>query len=754
MINLCDTDNLTEDQKSLLSKGGKFTTVPKHNAKELSKDVHTFCKNLRWKEFFHDDDSDTSMNSTGLADNDPSLVRNKSTAIPPTGRNKALDSYVNFLSSFPKGPTEKHIHFNTSKGEHEALSQLQNDRTIIIKEADKGGAMVIMPNDYITKILTSSSSYAPTTQKAEDSALRKVKLLVTKHKDDLYKDEMDYLTNFESKTSNIYGLPKIHKSKSIIKAISEQKNTCVWTPRPEDLTFRPIIAGPACPTHRLSNLLDILLQPLLVHVPSHIKDTIDFLNKLPSTVQTDTYLVTYDVVNLYGSIPHQLGLEAINYWLHKHPDSVNTRFPHPFISNGLRLILENNVFKFGQDYYIQTKGTAMGTKVGPVYASLVMGYLETQLYSKIREEKGMILADKIVKQWKRFLDDCFITWDPADGSMDYLTETLNGLHPDIQFTVSGDSHQIPFLDVMVIKEGGKIITDIYTKPTDTKNYLLLSSCHPRHVKTGIPITLATRLVTIVSEPTLLEKRLQQLEMDLLNRGYPKSLITNGITKARSKCRQSLLNPSGRGEAREGILPIVTTHNPHNFNFHRLVTNTIDSLRSDTRLRPLVPKLTLINSKRQSANLKAMLTKAKYVDNASSIATMQYQVSKCKDPRCGMCSLMLEGSQYTLEGSGTILKPNNDIDCRALYVIYVIRCMGCHCDYIGSTKHLRHRVALHKSQIKCVQNRNCPVSEHIATCGRGRFKIFPFLKIKSASNSELRQTEIRLIHKHKPKLNSM
>ena len=48
-------------------------------------------------------------------------------------------------------------------------------------------------------------------------------------------------------------------------------------------------------------------------IKSYIKDTTDFLTKLPNTVDENNSLLTFDVKNLYGSIPHDLGLEAIRY---------------------------------------------------------------------------------------------------------------------------------------------------------------------------------------------------------------------------------------------------------------------------------------------------------------------------------------------------------------------------------------------------------------------------------------------------------
>jgi hypothetical protein len=70
------------------------------------------------------------------------------------------------------------------------------------------------------------------------------------------------------KSSNIYGLPKIHKCKSIIDAIHEQNASYIHTNDRKDLKFRPIIAGPNCRTSHLSAFIDEILKPLLPQVKS------------------------------------------------------------------------------------------------------------------------------------------------------------------------------------------------------------------------------------------------------------------------------------------------------------------------------------------------------------------------------------------------------------------------------------------------------------------------------------------------------
>ena len=46
------------------------------------------------------------------------------------------------------------------------------------------------------------------------------------------------------------------------------------------------------------------------------------------------------------------------------------------------LVLTLNCFSFGGNYYKQTNGVAMGTKMGPSYANLFVGFIEHQFFSQ------------------------------------------------------------------------------------------------------------------------------------------------------------------------------------------------------------------------------------------------------------------------------------------------------------------------------------------------------------------------------------
>ena len=192
----------------------------------------------------------------------------------------------------------------------------------------------------INKLLGNTDFY----KQLDDNPYKKVKKeyekLITNFKNGLTQDEIDYLIKFERKESIFYGLPKIHKSREKSEQCKTNENTYIEISVTEGMNFRTIVAGPENETHRLSTFINILLKPMVKHVKSFIRDSTDFLNHLPKTVSPDSYLVSFDIENLYSNITYELGLEAINYWLDKRPEDMDKRIDKDFIKRGTKFILE------------------------------------------------------------------------------------------------------------------------------------------------------------------------------------------------------------------------------------------------------------------------------------------------------------------------------------------------------------------------------------------------------------------------------
>ena len=132
--------NRTACEIQLLSKGLKYTPTPQRNHHELKTDIKSYTRRLRLREFFYKDECEEELSPSTVQHTPEDLVRNHSNFIPKHGRNRTLDAVCDTLENINLPDTG--IHYskpNLSKNEQNALKDLRNDRSIIMKEADKGG---------------------------------------------------------------------------------------------------------------------------------------------------------------------------------------------------------------------------------------------------------------------------------------------------------------------------------------------------------------------------------------------------------------------------------------------------------------------------------------------------------------------------------------------------------------------------------------------------------------------------------------
>ena len=94
--------------------------------------------------------------------------------------------------------------------------------------------------------------------------------------------------------------------------------------------------------------------------------------------------------------------------------------------------------------------------------------------------------------WWRYIDDVFLIWQHGEEKLRDFISFLNGAHDSIKFTAEWSTDKVNFLDVQVIKQGNRLITDLFTKPTDTHQLLHRTSCHLNHTKKGIPYSQALK----------------------------------------------------------------------------------------------------------------------------------------------------------------------------------------------------------------------------------------------------------------------
>ena len=89
--------------------------------------------------------------------------------------------------------------------------------------------------------------------------------------------------------------------------------------------------------------------------------------------------------------------------------------------------------------------------------------------------------------WFRFLDDIFFIWlHDKESLLEFFSLTiimkLLNIHRNIR-------KRVPYLDVQVDLESGKLQTDVYSKLTDTNQYLDCNSSCLCEKKTGLRICI-------------------------------------------------------------------------------------------------------------------------------------------------------------------------------------------------------------------------------------------------------------------------
>ena len=101
---------------------------------------------------------------------------------------------------------------------------------------------------------------------------------------------------------------------------------------------------------------------------------------------------------------------------------------------------------------------------------------------------------------------------------------------------------VSFLDTTVKIVDGRIVTDLYVKPTDTHQYLAANSCHPRHCKEAIPYSQALRMRRICSSDEAFNKRTSDLKKHLTRRSYDETTMQQQIERAKHLRQEDALRP--------------------------------------------------------------------------------------------------------------------------------------------------------------------------------------------------------------------
>ena len=106
----------------------------------------------------------------------------------------------------------------------------------------------------------------------------------------------------------------------------------------------------------------------------------------------------------------------------------NPPVPIRYLREMLSLILQENSFRFNGKDYLQTHGTAMGTKMAVAFANIFMAKIEREILRQ-SETKPIL--------WKRFIDDIISMWDTNRDKIEEFIPKANSFHPTIKLLIHG-----------------------------------------------------------------------------------------------------------------------------------------------------------------------------------------------------------------------------------------------------------------------------------------------------------------------------
>ena len=220
-----------------------------------------------------------------------------------------------------------------------------------------------------------------------------------------------------AKTSNVYGLPKIHK---------------------EGTPLRPVLSMTGSFHHELGKWLAGLLQPVLERFSSHcISDSFTFAKTMQNLdIDPNVFMCFFDVSSLFTNALLDETIKICSDALYDDSDL------QPLISKNVFVKLVKSAtssveFSFNNTTYKQTGGVTMGSSLGPVLANILVGYYEEKLFSQMQKSPTYL----------RYVDDAFAIFDHEAEADEFLTK-LNCLHPSLKFTFEKEKGKcLPFLDV-------------------------------------------------------------------------------------------------------------------------------------------------------------------------------------------------------------------------------------------------------------------------------------------------------------------
>ena len=362
-------------------------------------------------------------------------------------------------------------------------------------------------------------------------------------------------------------------------------------------------------TENLARWLEIHLKPYAMQHEAYIRDTklfllhLEHLNEMRAPFREGTKLISWDIVNYYTNCNTQMCIEAVRMVLEPAQSREFLEVPVERILEALKITMTSNNGEFLKRHFTQINGATIGRPAS------------TSLMDSVHRPSGKGGGSPYSRRLEMVSDD---TWDIEENvnekDLVQFTEYMSAkvLKDRIKFKLEHSETELVFLDTKVHLKNGFLIPEIYSKPTDSHEYLNPKSSHPPNVVKNIPYSVALRVrrncFDQIEDDTLFKKNMINYKAYLLNSGYEARHIDRSFIKVAKMKRNTTLRPK-KAMCNQGAkkLNFVTTFDPSFPDIAKVIRKFSNILSDDEECEKVFPEGSFrVVYRRGHKNLKELL----------------------------------------------------------------------------------------------------------------------------------------------------
>lgn len=308
-------------------------------------------------------------------------------------------------------------------------------------------------------------------------------------------------------------------------------------------TTRPVCSDVSSLPHALGKWIAEEMIPVQQRQDSYFQDSFALKLLLDNLhLPPNARFFTSDAQSMYTNIRIEPALATSSAYLFENRSKYS--YCAQALVDALEIVFRNNYFKFGDTFWKQTSGTAMGTPPAPPWATIFYALYESELLPRWTAQ---------IPFYKRFIDNVIGVWlthaDPdEDRRLWNAFETdMNQWH-GLTWDCETPLMSINFMDLTISIVDGKVVTTLYKKKRNLYLYIPPHSSHPTGVLTGLVFGQILRVRCLCSHKADADAKIQHFSR-ILAHGHSKDNLKLLFAKAEDNVNCYLNRTSSDHEAR-------------------------------------------------------------------------------------------------------------------------------------------------------------------------------------------------------------